>query len=108
MTAALMPKSVTTPIAQALSEMQGGETSVTVAAVIITGLVGSIGAPIFVKIFRISDPLAVGLGLGACSHALGTARAMEFGKTEGAAGALAIGICGIITTFVILLISPLI
>lgn len=108
MTAALMPKSVTTPIAQALSEMQGGETSVTVAAVIITGLVGSIGAPVFVKIFRISDPLAVGLGLGACSHALGTARAMEFGKTEGAAGALAIGICGIITTFVILLISPLI
>jgi len=101
MTAALLPKSVTTPIAAALSETQGGETSVTVAAVIVTGLVGSIGAPLFVKIFRISDPLAVGLGLGACSHALGTARAMEFGKTEGAAGALAIGICGIMTTFVI-------
>lgn len=105
MTAAFLPKSVTTPIATALSESYGGIVSVTVAAVIVTGLVGSIGAPFFIKIFRISDPLAVGLGIGACSHALGTARAMEFGKTEGAAGALAIGLCGIMTSVVILVLN---
>ena len=51
-----------------------------------------------VRLFRIKDPLAVGLGIGACSHAVGTAKAMEMGETEGAMSGLAIGLCGILTT----------
>ena len=48
--------------------------------------------------FRVKDPVAAGLGIGACSHAMGTAKALELGETEGAMSGLAIGLCGILTT----------
>ena len=97
MTASLLPKSVTTPIAVAISAGHGGIPSITVAAVVVTGVLGNLIAPILIKAFRVKDPLAAGLGIGACSHAVGTAKAMEIGETEGAMSGLAIGICGIIT-----------
>ena len=98
MTASLLPKSVTTPIATAISQDHGGLVAITVAAVTVTGILGNLIAPMLVRLFRIKDPLAVGLGIGACSHAVGTAKAMEMGETEGAMSGLAIGLCGILTT----------
>ena len=76
MTVSLLPKSVTTPIASAISESHGGIVSITVAAVIFTGILGNLTAPFLVKLFRVRDPMAAGLGIGACSHAMGTSRAM--------------------------------
>ena len=102
MTISLLPKSVTTPIATAVSTAQGGVVSITVAAVIVTGILGNLVAPILVKVFRTKDPVAAGLGIGACSHAIGTARALEMGETQGAMGSLAIGLCGIITAILAL------
>jgi len=102
MTVSLLPKSVTTPIASAVSEGQGGILAITVAAVSVTGIGGSLMAPFMMKLFPIRDPLAIGLGLGTCSHAMGTAKALEIGETEGAVSSLAIGICGIITAILAL------
>lgn len=102
MTVSLLPKSVTTPIATAVSGSQGGVVSITVAAVIVTGILGNLLAPVLVRVFRTKDPVAAGLGIGACSHAIGTARALEMGETEGAMGSLAIGLCGIITAILAL------
>ncbi len=102
MTVSLLPKSVTTPIATAISESHGGIVSITVAAVIFTGILGNLAAPLMVKLFRVKDPMAAGLGIGACSHGMGTAKALEMGKTEGAMSGLAIGICGIITSLLAL------
>lgn len=107
MTASLLPKSVTTPIATAVSEGHGGIVSITVAAVIITGILGNLTAPFLVKLFRVKDPVAVGLGIGACSHAMGTAKALEMGETEGAMSGLAIGMCGIITAVAALFFEAL-
>ena len=107
MTVSLLPKSVTTPIATVISEGHGGIVSVTVAAVMVTGILGNLAAPFLVKLFRIHDPLAVGLGIGACSHAVGTAKALEMGETEGAMGGLAIGLCGIITAILALGVDSL-
>ncbi len=98
MTISLLPKSVTTPIAVAVSEGHDGMVAITVAAVIVTGILGNLAAPFLVKLFRIRDPLAVGLGIGACSHAVGTAKALEMGETQGAMSGLAIGLCGILTS----------
>ena len=72
--------------------------SITVAAVIFTGVLGNLCAPLLIRLFRVKDPVAAGLAIGACSHAVGTAKAMEIGETEGAMSGLAIGLCGIITT----------
>lgn len=104
MTASLLPKSVTTPIATAVSEGHGGIVSITVAAVIVTGILGNLTAPFLVKLFRVKDPVAVGLGIGACSHAMGTAKALEMGETEGAMSGLAIGVCGVVTVVLSLLL----
>ena len=44
MTASLLPKSVTTPIAISVSQAHGGIGPITVVAVLITGIFGSIAA----------------------------------------------------------------
>jgi len=103
MMVSLLPKSVTTPIAAAVAEGQGGIVSVAVAAVVVTGILGNLVAPFLVKVFRVSNPMAAGLGIGACSHALGTAKAMELGETQGAMSGLAMGLCGILTAVAALL-----
>lgn len=97
MTYSLLPKSVTTPIAVGVAESHGGISSITVAAVILTGIMGSILAPFLIRIFRVKDSMTAGLAIGACSHAVGTSKAIEIGETEGAMSGLAIGICGIVT-----------
>ena len=107
MTASLLPKSVTTPIATAVSESHGGIVSITVAAVLFTGILGNLAAPYLIRLFRVKDPLAVGLGIGACSHAMGTAKALELGDTEGAMSGLAIGMCGILTALAALFFDAL-
>ena len=70
---------------------------VTVVAVIFTGILGGIFAPLLIRLLRVKDPVAAGLAIGASSHAVGTSKAVELGETEGAMSGLAIGICGIIT-----------
>lgn len=102
MTISLLPKSVTTPIASAISASNGGVVAITVAAVIFTGIGGNLVAPLLVKLFRIKDPMAAGLGIGAASHAMGTAKAIELGETQGALSGLAIGVCGIMTAILAL------
>ena len=97
MTASLLPKSVTTPIAVSVAQAHGGIPSITVVAVILTGILGSILAPLLVRLFRVKDPIAAGLAIGACSHAVGTSKALELGETEGAMSGLAIGVCGLVT-----------
>ncbi|MFA9397870.1 MAG: LrgB family protein [Clostridiaceae bacterium] len=93
----LIPKSITTPIGIALSSQLGGLPPITVVAIIITGILGSILGPILYKVFKINDKVALGIAMGASSHALGTARAMEIGETEGAMSGLTMAISGIIT-----------
>lgn len=104
MTMSLLPKSVTTPIASAVAESNGGIVPIAVAAVIFTGILGNLTAPLLIRLFRVKEPLAVGLGLGACSHAIGTAKALELGETQGAMSGLAMGLCGLLTAVVALFI----
>ena len=100
MTASLLPKSITTAIAVEVCQTHGGIVPVTVIAVIFTGILGSILAPYLIKLFRVKNPITAGLAIGACSHAVGTSKAIEFGETEGAMSGLAIGVCGILTVII--------
>lgn len=96
----MVPKSVTTPIGVAVSNELGGIPSITVMAIILTGIIGSIIGPFILKIFRIKDKVAVGIAFGTASHALGTTKAMELGETEGAMSSLAIGLAGLIMVII--------
>lgn len=97
MTISLLPKSVTTSIAIGLSNAHGGLESITVFAVVFSGILGSILSPFLIKIFKIHEPVAVGLAIGASSHAVGTSRAFEIGQVQGAMSSLAMSVCGIMT-----------
>lgn len=103
-TTALLPKSVTTPVAVSIAESYGGIQAITVVAVIITGIMGSMLAPLLIKIFRLKDPVTAGLSIGACSHAIGTSKALELGEAEGAMSGLAIGVCGVVTVVFCMLV----
>ena len=96
----LAPKSVTTPIAMAISERFGGIPSLTAVVVIAIGIVGGIAGPWILRVLKVDSKIAVGLALGASAHGLGTARAMELGAIEGAIGGLAIGIMGLMTALI--------
>ncbi len=104
MTASLLPKSITTPMAVEVCNAHGGIVPITVIAVIFTGILGSILAPFLIRLFRVKDSMIAGLAIGACSHAIGTSRAIQIGETEGAMSGLAIGVCGIITVIVSLIL----
>jgi predicted murein hydrolase (TIGR00659 family) len=100
LTKSLIPKSITTPIGMALSNQLGGLPSITVVAIIITGILGSIIGPFLYKILKINDKVAMGIAMGSASHAVGTAKAMEVGETEGAMSSLTIAISGIVTVLI--------
>jgi len=96
LTESLIPKSITTPIGIALSKQLGGLSSITVVAIIMTGIIGSVIGPLLYKVFKIKDKVALGIAMGASSHALGTARAMEIGEIEGAMSGLTMAISGVV------------
>lgn len=62
-----------------------------------TGVLGNILGEFVCKIFRITEPISKGLALGASSHAIGTAKAIEIGEIEGAMSSLAIAVAGTLT-----------
>jgi len=93
----LLPKSITTAIGMGVTEELGGYVAITVAIIIITGILGNIIAELVCKVFRITEPVAKGVGIGSASHAIGTTKAMELGETEGAMSSLSIVVSGIMT-----------
>ena len=102
MTMSLLPRSVTNPVAVSISAEMGGVVSITVAAVAIAGMGGNLLAPLLCKLFRTRNSVETGLAIGVCSHAIGTAKAMEMSQEAGAMSGLAIGICGVITSILVL------
>ena len=93
----LLPKSITTAIGMGISEELGGYVTITVAVIIITGVVGNMLAETVCRIFKIEEPVAKGIAIGASSHAVGTVKAMEIGEIEGAMSSLAIAVAGLLT-----------
>ena len=93
----LLPKSITTAIGMGVSEELGGIVTITVATIIVTGILGSVIADGVFALFRIEEPVARGLALGNSSHAIGTAKAMEMGQVEGAMSGLAVAVAGLLT-----------
>ena len=93
----LLPKSITTAIGMGVSEELGGIVTITVAVIIVTGILGNVIGEYVCRLFKIEEPIAKGVALGSASHAIGTARAMEMGEIEGAMSSLSIAVAGLLT-----------
>lgn len=97
----LLPKSITSAIGMELSGALGGIPSITVATIILSGIVGNMFAPMFCRIFRINDPISKGIAVGSSSHAIGTAKAIEMGEIEGAMSGLSVAVSGLLSVIFI-------
>ena len=99
----LLSKSITTPMAIESTKMLGGNEALTVLAVVITGLIGAAVAPLVIKIGKIKNNTAKGIGIGSSSHAVGTSKALEINEEAGAASGLAIGVTGLMTIIAVII-----
>ena len=93
----MLPKSITTPIGIGVAEELGGYVAITVASIVISGILGNIFAETVCNVFGIQEPVAKGIAIGCSSHALGTVKALEMGEVEGAMSSLSIALAGILT-----------
>ncbi|WP_413730016.1 CidB/LrgB family autolysis modulator [Sodalis sp. RH22] len=105
--ASIMPKSVTTPIAMAVSGSIGGIPAISAVCVIFVGILGAVFGHTLMDAMCIHNRAARGMAIGSASHALGTARCAELDYVEGAFSSLALVICGIITSLMAPLLFPL-
>lgn len=92
-----LPKSITTAIGMQVSSELNGYTTIAVAVIIITGILGNIISTMVFKIFGIKNSIAKGIALGTSAHAIGTAKALELGEIEGAMSSLSLAVSGILT-----------
>ena len=70
---------------------------ITVASIVISGILGNMFAESVCKMFGIYEPVAKGVAIGCSSHAMGTVKALEMGEVEGAMSSLSIALAGILT-----------
>lgn len=93
----LVPRSITTPIAMDISNIIGGEPTMTAVFVIVTGLTGSIVGPLVIRWFRFKQAASKGLLLGMGAHGCGTSKAFEFGELEGTFSSLAMIVAALVS-----------
>lgn len=99
----LLSKSITTPMAVELTKLLGGNEAITIASVVITGLIGALISPWVIKYGKIKNNIAKGIAIGSASHAVGTTKAVEINEETGAASGLAIGVTGLVTTIAVII-----
>jgi len=97
----MAPKSVTTPIAMGIAERIGGLPSLTAVLVIVTGILGAVGARAIFDAMKLHDPAIRGFAMGIASHGIGTARAFQVSEQSGAFAALAMGLNGALTALLL-------
>ncbi|KAK4532858.1 hypothetical protein CCYA_CCYA14G3715 [Cyanidiococcus yangmingshanensis] len=102
---ALLPRSITMPLAIASANRLRADTGITVASVLISGILGASLGPTILSLGPGTPAVARGVALGGVSHGLGTAALAAAGdSTAASAAVIALGLVGTITTS--LLSSP--
>ena len=100
LTVSLLPKGITTAIALPLVEMFEGTGSITMLGICVTGIFGNMLGSEICRLFRITDPVAMGVAFGTGSHVIGTTKAAELDPLTGAVGSLSLVVAGLLTAAV--------
>ena len=87
--ATILPKSITAAIAKGVSESLSGNIAITTTIVILTGIIIGVFGKWFIKLFKINNPIAIGVAFGSAGHGQGTALALKHSETAGAVASLA-------------------
>ena len=97
----MAPKAATTPVSIALSDQIGGIPELTAVLTIVAGITGAVAGPWLLDRLRVRDPRARGLALGATSHGIGTSRALQESRVEGAFSALSMALSALATSVLV-------
>lgn len=97
----LATKSVTSPIAIAIIEKNGGMPELAATVILFVGVLGSTLAKPIYRVLRIRSDGAKGFGLGAGAHGIGMATAVAAGDESGAMAAIALALVGLMTAILI-------
>lgn len=97
----MSPKAATTPVSIALADSVGGIPELTAVFTILAGVLGAVAAPAVLSALRFRDLRVRGLAIGASSHGIGTSRALEEHRTEGAFSGLAMGLNALATALLL-------
>ncbi len=108
LTLSMLPKSVTTAIGAPLSDEIGGIAAITTAAIIVTGIVGSMIGPACCRLFRLRSRVAQGVAFGTSSHVVGTSRAVQMSQLAGAVSGFALTVAGIVTCILLSFLAELV
>lgn len=103
-TKTIFAKSVTTPVAIAITEQVGGIAALASVFVMITGVAGALLVPPLLKLTKLDEPQAMGVTLGVCAHAIGTSRALELGSQQSAYSAMAMTLTAVLHAIVLPLV----
>ena len=107
LTVSLLPKSITTAMGIVLSGQIGGIPALTTAAIIFTGILGTLVGSALCKLLKLHDPVAQGVAFGTASHVIGTSKASELGQLQGAVSSLSLTVAGILTAVLFPLVCSL-
>lgn len=92
----LLPRSMSTPFAMAVSGDIGGVPDITAVFVIITGVFGAAVGDFMLARLPVRSSLARGALLGMGAHGAGTAKAYEIGAEEGSIAGLVMVLVGVV------------
>lgn len=82
--ASVAPRSVTTPVAMALAEQIGGVPALAAVIVLLSGVVGAMGATPLLNRLKLQDLSVRGFAVGVAAHGFGAARAFQVSEIGGA------------------------
>ena len=100
----MAPKAATTPVSIAVAEQIGGIPALTAVVTIVAGITGAVLGPWLLDRLRIVDPRARGVALGVSSHGIGTSRALQESRTEGAFSGLSMALSALATSILVPLV----
>jgi len=100
-----VPKSVTTPIAIEVCRELKGIPQITIALVILAGVLGaSFGVPLL-HLFGVREDRAIGAAIGTASHGVGTASLIRHSEMQASVSSWAMAAAGIFTSLLAGLIA---
>ena len=93
-----VPKSVTTPIAVEVCRELKGIPQITIALVILAGVLGASFGPLLLRLARVRGDLAIGAAMGTGSHGIGTASLVRHSELQASVSSWAMAAAGVCTS----------
>jgi predicted murein hydrolase (TIGR00659 family) len=92
----LLPRSVSSPFAMAISENIGGVPDLTALFVVVTGVLGAVMGENLLRVLPLKSSLARGALFGMGAHGAGVAKANQIGTEEGSVAGLVMVLVGLV------------